>query len=126
MIMQQNKKLFLFVCIIHNLIVSLHPKFEEVRGGFMATIKRERFLRTRGNEFVVEDVVVELTERQKVIYGIIKKSVVEDVVVTAVSIAEKIKKSTRTVQRELTILKEKKLIRHIGSDKQGRWEIVIE
>ena len=38
----------------------------------MATIKRERFLRTRGNEFVVEGVVVELTERQKVIYGIIK------------------------------------------------------
>jgi len=55
-----------------------------------------------------------------------KKYVVEDVVVTAESIAEKIKKSTRTVQRELTILKEKKLIRHIGSDKQGRWEIVIE
>lgn len=102
------------------------PKFEEVRGGFMATIKRERFLRTRGNEFVVEDVVVELTERQKVIYGIIKKSVVEDVVVTAESIADKIKKSTRTVQRELTILKEKKLIRHTGSDKQGRWEIVKE
>ena len=60
------------------------------------------------------------------IFFIISEFVVEDVVVTAESIAEKIKKSTRTVQRELTILKEKKLIRHIGSDKQGRWEIVIE
>lgn len=49
----------------------------------MATIKREHFLKTRNNEFVVEDVVVELTERQKVIYNIIKKSVVENVVVTA-------------------------------------------
>ena len=75
-------------------------------------------------KFVVENVVEELSERQRVIYNIIKSSVVEDVVVTAETIAEKLNISQRTVQRELSILKEKKLIRRVGSDKRGYWEIV--
>ena len=90
----------------------------------MATIKRERFMGIKQKKFVVENVVEELSERQRVIYNIIKSSVVEDVVVTAETIAEKLNISQRTVQRELSILKEKKLIRRVGSDKRGYWEIV--
>ena len=100
------------------------PTFEEVRGGFIATIKRERFMGIKQKKFVVKDVVKELTGNQRVIYNIIKSSVVEDVVVTAETIAEKLNISQRTVQRELSILKEKKLIRRVGSDKRGYWEIV--
>ena len=90
----------------------------------MATIKRERFMGIKQKKFVVKDVVKELTGNQRVIYNIIKSSVVEDVVVTAETIAEKLNISQRTVQRELSILKEKKLIRRVGSDKRGNWEIV--
>lgn len=103
------------------------PIFEEVRGGFMANIKRERFMTTQGKKVVVENVVEvvveELSERQRVIYNMIKSSVVENVVVTAKTIANKLNISQRTIQRDLSILKEKKLIRRVGSDKQGYWEV---
>ena len=94
----------------------------------MATIKRERFMGIKQKKFFVKDVekdvVKELTENQRVIFDIIKSSVVKDVVETAGSIAKKINKSERTVQRELSLLKDKNLIRRVGSRKQGYWEIV--
>jgi ATP-dependent DNA helicase RecG len=104
------------------------PVFEEVRGGIMVTIKRESFLaiQTKGGyvenkKNVVDDVVEKMTERQKIIYKMIKKSVVDNVVETANSIACKMKLSPRTIQRELTILRELQVIKHDGPDKGGRW-----
>ena len=101
------------------------PTFEEVRGGFMATIKRERFAELKQKDNVVEtdvvDVVEKLTERQNVIYKIIKQSVIEDVVETAATIAPKIGVSARTVQRDLSQLKDMELIERLGSDKHGHW-----
>ena len=69
----------------------------------------------------IEDVVENLTERQNVIYKIIKQSVVEDVVETAATIASKIGVSARTVQRDLSQLKDMELIERLGSDKHGHW-----
>ena len=55
---------------------------------------------------VIDDVIEKLSNRQLVIYKIIRKSVADGVVETASSIASKIKLSPRTIQRELTRLKE--------------------
>ena len=76
------------------------PVFEEVRGGMMATIKREKFMaiQTKGSDaendkdvvdVVIDNVVEKLSERQVVIYKMIRKSVVDGVVETANSIANK-------------------------------------
>lgn len=44
--------------------------------------------------------------------------------VSTKEIVSKLNISERTVQRELSILKEMKLIRRVGSDKTGHWEII--
>jgi ATP-dependent DNA helicase RecG len=111
------------------------PVFEEVRGGMMATIKREKFVAIQakgGNiengkyvvDVVIDNVVDKLSERQVIIYKMIRKSVVEGVVETASSIANKIKLSPRTIQRDLTRLKELSVIEHEGPDNRGRWVII--
>lgn len=111
------------------------PVFEEVRGGMMATIKREKFvaIQTKGDDrenskdvadVVVDNVVDKLSERQMIIYKMIRKSVVDGVVETASSIATKIKLSPRTIQRDLTRLKELSVIEHEGPDNGGRWVII--
>ena len=59
-----------------------------------------------------------------IIYKMIRKSVVDGVVETASSIANKIKLSPRTIQRDLTRLKELSVIEHEGPDNGGRWVII--
>lgn len=107
------------------------PVFEEVRGGMMATIKREMFMaiQTKGGDVengkdVVDGVVEKLSERQLVIYKMIRKSVVDGVVETASSIASKIKLSPRTIQRDLTRLKDLNVIKHEGPDNGGYWVVL--
>ncbi len=74
--------------------------FEEMRGGMMATIKREKFIaiQAKGGDVengkdvvdnVIDSVVEKLSERQLVIYKTIRKSVADGVVETASSIASK-------------------------------------
>ncbi len=62
------------------------PVFEEVRGGMMATIKREKFMAIQAKSGDVEN----------------GKDVVDSVVETANSIANKTNLSSRTIQRDLT------------------------
>ena len=108
------------------------PQFEEVRGGFMATIKRERFMDIASGQpdnkvdgrNVAEDVVEELTERQRLVLKALKVAVVENGAETAHSLSQKIGVSQRSVQRDLAILSAKGFIRRVGSDKGGHWEIV--
>lgn len=111
------------------------PLFEEVRGGMMATIKREKFMaiQAKGSvvdngkdvvDAVIDNVIEKLSERQLVIYKIIRRSVADGVVETASSIASKIKLSPRTIQRELTRLKELNVIKHEGPDNGGHWLIL--
>ena len=107
------------------------PVFEEVRGGMMATIKREKFMAIQAKGGVVDngkdvvDAVIEkLSERQLVIYKMIRTSVADGVVETASSIASKIKLSPRTIQRELTRLKDLNVIKREGPDNGGRWIIL--
>ena len=113
------------------------PVFEEVRGGMMATIKREKFIaiQAKGGDVendkdvvdaVIDNVIEKLSERQVVIYKIIRKSVVDGVVETASSIASKIKLSPRTIQRDLTHLKDLNVIKHEGPDNGGHWVILMD
>ena len=44
---------------------------------------------------------------------------------TREELAEKTSKTIRTVQRTLNSLREKNCIRRIGSDKNGKWEVII-
>lgn len=111
------------------------PVFEEVRGGIMATIKREKFMaiQAKGGDIengkdvvdaVIDNVVEKLSERQLIIYKLIKKSVIDNVVVTAKSLASKMSLSPRTIQRDLTKLKDLNVIKHKGPDNGGHWIIL--
>ncbi len=113
------------------------PVFEEVRGGMMATIKREKFMAIQAKggivdngkdvvDAVIDNVIEKLSERQLVIYKMIRKSVADGVVETASSIASKIKLSPRTIQRELTRLKDLNVIKREGPDNGGHWIILRE
>lgn len=110
--------------------------FEEVRGGMMATIKREKFMaiQAKGSDVenskdvvdnVIDSVVEKLSERQLVIYKTIRKSVADGVVETASSLASKIKLSPRTIQRDLTHLKDLNVIKHEGPDNGGHWVFLM-
>ena len=90
------------------------PVFEEVRGGMMATIKREKFMaiQAKGGDVEHDKDVVDV--------------VIDDVVETANSIANKIKLSSRTIQRDLTRLKDLNVIKHEGPDNGGEWVILKE
>ena len=73
---------------------------------------------------------VKLTKRQQVILGIIHRFGVEAGVEagveipSALSIAKQIDTSSRTVQRELTYLQAQGIIRRVGADFSGHWEII--
>jgi len=77
-------------------------------------------------EDVIDSVVEKLSERQLVIYKTIRKSVVDGVVETASSIASKIKLSPRTIQRDLTRLKDLNVIKHEGPDNGGYWVVLMD
>ena len=101
------------------------PEFEtdERNSHFMATVKiHEMFLDKDGN--VVDCVVEQLTERQKDILNLIKKSVVEGVVETAESLAKPLRVSARTVQRDLSKLQKQSRLRRLGADFGGQWEVI--
>ena len=75
---------------------------------------------------VIDSVVEKLSERQLVIYKTIRKSVVDGVVETASSIASKIELSPRTIQRDLTRLKDLNVIKHEGPDNGGYWVVLMD
>ena len=103
------------------------PTFEQVRGGVLATIQRERFVAINnqnggnGGDDVgnnVGDVMVtELTERQYKILDMIKTYPTVSVAQMAVMMSVK----KRTVERELAVLRKKGIIAREGGPRTGRW-----
>ena len=71
-------------------------------------------------EDVIENVIDELPERQRVILDILKKDVIEN----ASLLAKKTGVSWRTIMRDLNSLREKGLVKYVGPDKGGHWEII--
>ena len=83
---------------------------------------------------VVEHGAVKLTDRQRIIISLIKQFVVEHVVdgvvedgvekLSARVISKMVKRSTRTIQRELSYLQEIGLIKYVGTDTKGYYEVL--
>ena len=106
------------------------PTFKQVRGGFLATIKRERFVaiqNTNGVNNGVENVVnnvannhTQLTERQHRIL----KLIWANPYMTSAKMAQVAQIAYRTVQRELAAMQKLNVIRRDGT-KGGIW-IVTE
>lgn len=71
-------------------------------------------------ENVAENVAEKLTVRQKRILSLIR----ENHKISASKIAEILLITSRTTQRDLTVLKEKNIIKRVGPDKGGHWEII--
>lgn len=69
---------------------------------------------------VTKDATLELTERQKVILLVIK----ENPLVTIPEMSLKMNVVTRTIKRDLEVLKSKGFLKREGSRKEGHWEIV--
>lgn len=109
------------------------PTFEQVRGGVLATIQRERFVAINkqnggndggnGGDVVgnnVGDVMVtELTERQYKILDMVKAYPTVSVAQMAVMMSVK----KRTVERELAVLRKKGIISREGGPRTGRWMV---
>lgn len=71
----------------------------------------------------------QLTEIQRKIYEIIKSGTVNDTVndtVNAQNISVVLGISLRTTKRDLYVLRDTNLIRYVGSNKKGHWEIANE
>ena len=72
---------------------------------------------------VLHNVADDLTDRQRVILGIIK-NVAVNVAVNTKYLSERLGVNRKTIQRDVVVLQEKQLIQWIGSDKTGHWEII--
>ena len=98
------------------------PTFEQVRGGVLATIQRERFANLN-NQFVGDNVgdvsVMELTERQRKIVNLIKSNPY----ISASQMSEMLSVIKRTIERELAVMKKNGIISREGNAKTGRWLI---
>ena len=71
---------------------------------------------------VTKDSTHEMTERQKVILMVIK----ENPLVTIPEMSLKMNVVTRTIKRDIEVLKSKGFLKREGSRKEGHWEIVDE
>jgi predicted HTH transcriptional regulator len=97
----------------------------------------EQFLRSTEDgksdvrkETTRNNVAEKLTERQLIILSLIERSVADDVAqnvaVNTKYLSGKLNVNRKTIQRDARYLLEKKLIRWVGSDKTGHWEIIKE
>ena len=69
----------------------------------------------------------QLTERQKKIYRIIKDGTINGTIndtINAKVLSEALGTSVITIKRDLYVLRDMNLIRYVGSNKTGHWEIV--
>lgn len=73
---------------------------------------------------VADNVAEELSERQRVIMTLIEAGVAQNVAVNTKYLSEQLGLNRKTIQRDLAVLQERKLIQWIGSDKTGHWEII--
>ena len=87
---------------------------------------------TKGDNNVPDNVLDILTERQRIIYDIIKRNVLENenkdvldnTIETTESLAKKLSVSSRTIRRDLDKMKSLGLVKREGGDFGGRWIII--
>lgn len=108
------------------------PTIESKQGGVLVTFQRNNVNLKKQNSIdaqnvadgVAVNVAEELTERQQIIIELIKKCAAQNVAVNTKYISEKLSVNRKTIQRDMTYLQERKLIKWIGADKNGHWEII--
>jgi len=78
----------------------------------------------RENADVQENVLdnVQEKDRRKIILDLLRK----DNTISIREIAEKLQMATKTIQRDFDKLKVKNIIRRVGADKGGHWEIIAD
>ena len=112
------------------------PTIESAQGGVLVTFQRNNVnLKANGQnkgedvekgsqKNVADNVAEELSERQRIIVTLIERYVAQDVAVNTKYLSEQLGLNRKTIQRDLAVLQERKLIQWIGSDKMGHWEII--
>lgn len=118
------------------------PTMIEAEGGVRIIIKREIFygiqqggridpktgrlikadVTKNVTDNVTDDNLRELTERQRVIIGMLPFDDTEDVTETTSTLAQKTGVSRRTIARDMDALKEKGFVIRIGPDNGGYWK----
>lgn len=104
---------------------------EHLRSDIEQFIKSTEDWNSVGRKETTQNNVAEkLTERQSIILSLIGRHVADDVAqnvaVNTKYLSEKLNVNRKTIQRDVRYLLEKKLIRWVGSDKSGHWEIIKE
>ena len=72
-------------------------------------------------ENVAVNVAEQLTERQLIIYNTIRTNVA----VNTKYLSEQLKLNRKTIQRDLAILKDKRILQWVGPAKTGHWEVMM-
>ena len=65
--------------------------------------------------------VTDVTDRQNAILDLMRA----DALVSTSTIAERLEVTKRTVLRDVEVLKAKGLLRRVGSEKTGQWQVLI-
>ena len=106
------------------------PRVQNFCGGVEVTVQRTKFMKMMHvadnvSRDVAEDVADGYTERQLLIINALKKHVADDVADKAVPntkyLAELLGVNRKTIQRELSLLQAKEVVRWVGSDRSGYW-----
>ena len=106
------------------------PRVQNFCGGVEVTVQRTKFMKMMHisdnvTRDVAEDVADGYTERQLLIINALKKHVADDVADKAVPntkyLAELLGVNRKTIQRELSLLQAKEVVRWVGSDRSGYW-----
>lgn len=79
-------------------------------------------------ENIPAEIIAELSERQLHIIGRLietgERNVLENVLETSGTLAVFFNVNERTIRRDLNVLQSKGIIRHVGPDKGGHWEVI--
>ena len=100
--------------------------FEKIKSGFLVSFYRPAIVDVKeatgrgGQKKVTEKVTERVTENQKKILD----SISTNKHITVPEIAKKVKISERKIKENIKKLKEKNLLKRIGPDKGGHWEVV--
>ena len=106
------------------------PRVQNFCGGVEVSVQRTKFMKMMHvadnvSRDVAEDVADKYTERQLLIINALKKHVADDVADKAVPntkyLAELLGVNRKTIQRELSLLQAKEVVRWVGSDRSGYW-----
>ncbi len=89
------------------------PKFDEIQEGFRVVLFKEKLN-------VGKDVGKDLNEIKKSILNLIKNNNT----ITIPEIAEKLSKTTRTIERNINFLKQRNIIERVGGRKMGYWKVL--